>query len=142
MSDKLMEDEESHMRGEGWKKALMIRKILEKPDGSLICQEWDFFADTMPCTIREGGTGPRCGVDYVWVRMLKGKLFWSCTLHEICNGPISFEGAGTNPKSYSVSAEQAVEVYRENGMRVPKSIAEKFRAGRTEKRGRRRRPTE
>ena len=70
MSDKLLDDEESHMAGEGWKKSLMIKKIIEKPDGSLICQEWDFFADTMPCTIRDGGTGPRCGTDYTWLRML------------------------------------------------------------------------
>lgn len=141
MSNRLLEDEESHMRGEGWKRSLTIKKIVEKPDGSITCQEWDFFHDTMPCRVRDGGTGPRCGADHVWIRMLNGKLFWCCTLHRICNGPIGFEGAGTMPNEYPVSAIEAVEIYRANGQRVPKSIAEKFRASRT-KRTRRRRPTE
>lgn len=137
MSD-ILEEEESHMRGEGWTKELVIRKVVEKQDGSLTCQEWEFFADTMPCRIKAGGSGPICGIEYTWIRMLNGKLFWSCSAHKIVNGPIAFDGAGVMFNEYPVSADEAYKIYISNGQIVPKSIVDKMRVGKVPRRRRRR----
>jgi len=136
---KILEQEESQMRGEGWTRELTIKKVIAR-NGVIFCQEWDFFADSMPCEMQEGGTGPKCGVDHTWVKCYHGKLFWACGIHQTCYGPISFEGTGTMAKQYAVTAEEAVKICRDTEQSIPPEVRNLFRMGKTLTR-KRRRPT-
>lgn len=136
---KILEQEESQMKGEGWSRELTIKRIVVR-NGVIFCQEWDFFADSMPCEIQEGGAGPKCGSDHTWVRCYHGKLFWACGLHQTCYGPISFEGTGTMAKQYAIKPKEAVEVCRAYGQKIPPDVKNLFRIGKTFAR-KRRRPT-
>lgn len=129
------------MRGEGWKKELTIKRIVVK-SGSIVCQEWDFFADNHPCSVRDGGnSGPKCGKDHAWLKAYNGKLFWCCFRHRISNGPISFD-VGHKAKEYIVTAEQAVKICKDFGYKPPKEVMEAFNVERSTNIGRKRRPQE
>lgn len=133
----ILEEEESQMTGEGWTKELTIKRIVAR-NGVVLCQEWDFFADAMPCDVQEGGSGPKCGPDHSWVKCYHGKLFWACGLHQTAYGPISFDGSGTMAKQYPVKPEDAIEICRTYGQTIPPDVRNLFRVGRTLTRKRRR----
>jgi len=140
--DNLLEDEESQMRGEGWKRAITLQHIVVQEDGMVYCEEWDFFADRMPCRTREGGlTGPQCGIDHTWVRILNGKLFWACYRHQIVNGPLS-HGVGVMNTRYPVSPTKAVEICKNMGQEIPKSLVNLVQESKASTKGRRRRPSD
>ena len=75
----LVTDDE--MRGEGWKKALTLKKI-EVRNGKCFLLEYDFFAEKVPCRVREHNQGTMCGFKYTWVKQLHGKVFLSCAKHQ------------------------------------------------------------
>lgn len=128
------------MEGHGWKKELTIKRIVVIR-GQIICQEWDFFADRMPCKAREGGsTGPDCGTDHAWITCLNGRLFWCCWRHRITNGPISFD-KGSKAKEYPVGAMEAVEICKGTGQDILPELKSAYDMERAEKFGKRRRPT-
>jgi len=124
-----LKNEESQMTGEGWKRELTIKKIVVR-DGVIYCQEWDFFADTMPCRQKEGGTGPECGSNHTWLRCLNGKLFWACALHKTACGPITFD-VGRKVEEYPIDVNKAVEVCKEYGQPIPTSVRDIYRATQT-----------
>ena len=129
------------MRGEGWKKELTLKVIVVR-NGAVFCQEWDFFAHTFPCSIRDGGsTGPKCGDAHVWIRNVNGKLYWCCFRHRIANGPISLE-TGTMAREYSVSATEAVKICNDFGARPPRELMNLYIDEKAEKVGIKRRPAE
>jgi len=137
----VIDDEESTMRGEGWKKAITLKWITIKEDGTVLCQEYDYFSDRMPCRTRELGTGgPMCGFDHTWVRILKGKVFWACHLHQHVNGPLA-HSLGTLAQSYIVPPTKALEICRETGQTPPPTLISLIKAA-VVKKGRRRRPSD
>lgn len=130
---------EEEMEGHGWKKELTIKHI-EIVRGQILCQEYDFFADRMPCKTRESGlSGPQCGTDHVWITCIHGRLFWCCFRHRVANGPISFE-VGSKAKQYSVQAEEAVKICNETGQAILPELKNAYDLERAEKFGKRRRP--
>lgn len=138
----LEEDEESQMRGEGWKRAITLKWIGVQEDGQVYVTEIDFFADRLPCKVREGGvTGPQCGVDHTWVRILNGKIFWSCYLHQIVNGPIS-HSAGYLHARYAIPPMKALEICRETHQDVPPRLANLVQESRSRAHRTRRRPSD
>lgn len=127
----LIQEEEAQMRGEGWKKELTIKHI-EVHGGVIYCEEWDFFADTMPCQQKAGGvSGPACGAKHTWVTYRNGKLFWACAVHKACTGPISFSDVGVKAKEYTVDPDKAVEICRVYGQTIPKGVRDLFQASKT-----------
>jgi hypothetical protein len=130
---------ESEMEGHGWKKELTIKHIVIKA-GVVYCEEWDYFADQIPCRIREGGTsGPTCGIDHTWITCISGNLFWSCFRHRIANGPISFE-VGHKAKEYIIGATDALAICRSTNQTPPKEIVEATQSENAQKFNKRRRP--
>lgn len=135
------EEEASQMRGEGWKKEITLRKILVK-NGIIYCQEFDFFAENMPCRIREHGmSGPECGTNHSWVKVLNGKLFMACGRHKVVNGPISMN-VGYKAIEKPISASDALQICRETGQTPPPEVAEGFQMEKAQEYRRRRRPSE
>lgn len=132
--------DEDDMRGEGWKKELIIKHV-EVKGTTIYCEEWDFFAENHPCSVRDGGSGPKCGTDHVWVKCFNGKLFWCCWRHRICNGPISFD-SGHKAKEYIVTATEAMDTCRDTGQSPPKELVGMFQEERVRKQkiGKYRRP--
>lgn len=128
---------DGEMRGEGWKKELTLKKIIVRGD-IIICEEYDFFADKIACTVREYGvSGPQCGSDFAWVKVLNGKIFWACARHKIVNGPLSLS-LGTKYKEYPVDPAQAEQTCREMGQKIPKQVKDIVALKRTRKTGYRR----
>jgi len=121
MPEDLNVDEETHMRGEGWKKELTL-KVVSLRGTQVICQEYDFYAERMPCSIRESGfEGPKCGVAHTWVKVIHGKLFWSCFRHKTTNGPISLS-RGVRYAELPITASQAIDICKDTGQNIPKEI--------------------
>lgn len=132
---------EEDMRGEGWKKELTLKHV-ELKNGSLYCQEYDFFATTFPCSIREhGNTGAKCGEVHAWIRVVNGKMFWCCFRHRIANGPISLE-TGSLAKEYSVSATEAIKICNDFGQDPPRELLNLYMEERAAKIGTKKRPNE
>jgi len=121
--DELLENEESQMTGEGWKKELTIKYILLR-NGVIYCQEYDFYADMMPCRQKN------CGANHTWLKCLNGKLFWACAVHQTCYGPITLD-EGLKRKEYVVDVDKAVEVAKESGQTIPPEIKDIFLASKT-----------
>lgn len=132
---------EEDMRGEGWKKELTIKRIVIR-NGVVQCEEWDFFATSFPCSVREGGsTGAKCGDAHVWIKCVNGKLFKACWRHRMANGPISFE-SGRRAKVYNVGTDEALKICHDYGYKPPKELLEIYNDERASKLGIRRRPNE
>lgn len=131
---------ESDMRGQGWKKELTIKHIAVKGT-TIYCEEYDFFAENQSCSVRDGGSGPKCGTDHVWVTCFGGNLFWACWRHRICNGPISFD-AGHKAKEYIITATEAMEICKSTGQAPVRELVGFFQeeSVRQQKVGRYRRP--
>lgn len=133
---------EEDMRGEGWKKELTLKTIEVNKTGGISCKEYDFFATTFPCSIREhGNTGAKCGEVHAWIRIVNGKLFWCCFRHRIANGPISLE-TGSMAKEYPVSASEAIAICRDTGQTPPRELLNLDMDERASKIGTKRRPKE
>lgn len=129
------------MRGEGWKKEMTLKRIVVK-NGAISCQEWDFFAASFPCSIRDSGTtGAKCGETHVWIRNVNGKLFKCCFRHRIANGPISLE-TGRLAKEYPISATNAIHVCNASNADPPRELLNLYMDERASKTGRTRRPRE
>ena len=130
---------EEDMKGEGWLKELTL-KVISVSGGAVKCQEWDFFASSFPCSIREGGnTGAKCGDMHTWLRSFNGKLFWCCYRHRIANGPISLE-TGRLAKEYPVSATEAVKICNDFGAEPPRELISLYMDEKASKAGVTRRP--
>ena len=108
------------MKGEGWYRELTLRKI-ETIGGIPYIIEYDFWADKIPCKIREGGRGPPCGTDHVWIKNLNGKIYWCCAKHRISQGPITM-GLGHQADKKQISAVEAVRICRATGQDVPSEL--------------------
>jgi len=132
-----VEEEEAQMGGEGWSRDLLIKKIVVR-DGVIYCQEWAFYGETMPCSQKEGGTGLSCGTEHVWLKCLKGKLFWACGVHKICNGPITFD-VGLKQDEYPIDVDKAIETCKTFEQSIPDSVRDIYRATKTIGRRKRRR---
>jgi hypothetical protein len=131
---------EDEMQGHGWRKELTIKHI-EVKHGVIYCEEWDFFADQILCSIREGGmSGPKCGITHTWITCIGGKLFWSCFKHRIANGPISFE-VGNKAHESIVGAGEAIEICRQTGQEPPREIISLYQGEVASKLNKRRRPS-
>ena len=129
------------MEGHGWKKELTIKHI-EITRGQIICEEWDYFADRMPCRMKEGGiSGPQCGIDHSWVCCIGGKLFWACFRHRIANGPISRD-IGNKAKEYPVTASDAMDICRQTGQMVLPELMDAYQKEMAGKISKRRRPNQ
>lgn len=120
------------MEGSGWKKELTIKHI-EIKSGVPYCQEWDFFADRLPCRIRDGLTGPQCGIDHVWVGVFHGKLFQCCHRHRTSQGPLTFD-VGVKAEEYIVPASEALKICEDFDQDPPQELVdivgtERARAG-------------
>lgn len=132
---------ENEMEGHGWKKELTIKHI-ETIRGQIICEEWDYFADRMPCRMKEGGiSGPDCGIDHTWITCIGGNLFWCCFRHRIANGPINRE-RGSKAKQYPVSASEAMDICRQTGQSVLPELMDAYQRELAGKMSKRRRPTQ
>jgi len=121
------------MEGEGWFKELTIKHI-ELKEGRVWCEEWDFVANALPCRIREGGTGPPCGTEFVFLSCVGGKLLWCCWKHRHGQGPITFD-VGAKAAEYIVSATEAIQICADTGQEIPEQLkamaaAERLRKGR------------
>ena len=136
-----IKEEEAQMRGEGWKKEITVKRIVVKR-GVIYCQEFDFFAENMPCRVREHGmSGPECGTNHSWVKVLNGKLFVACGRHKMVNGPISLN-VGYNATEKIVSASDALATCRETGQTPPPEVRSGFQLEKAQEYSRRRRPKE
>jgi len=129
---------ECDMAGEGWFKELTIKKVTVK-GGVVYCEEWDFYANTILCTQREGGRGgPPCGTDHVYLKCQNGKLLWCCFKHKRAMGPISF-GKGARASVYPISAIDGVKICEGTGQEIPETLktmaaTEKARSDKTRRR--------
>lgn len=142
MPSKLDIDEESQMRGEGWKRALTLKWVSIQGDGMVYVEEIDFFADRMPCRTREGGTsGPQCGVDHTWLKILNGKVFWSCFRHQIVNGPLA-HSIGYSAARYAIPPMKAVDTCKETGQDIPPRLISMVQEARAKGSKKRRRPSD
>ena len=126
------------MAGEGWFKELTIKRRAIH-EGRVYCEEWDFIANSKPCTVREGGTGPPCGTEFVYLNCTGGKLFWTCWKHRSGQGPIAFESVGARAAEYLVSATEAIKICVETGQEIPEELkamaaAERLRSGKGRRR--------
>lgn len=134
-------DEDSHMRGQGWKKELTLKHVITR-GSQVVCQEFDFYAERMPCSIRESGfEGPKCGVAHTWIKVLNGKLFWSCFRHKTTNGPISLS-RGVRYAEYPITASQAIDICKETEQEIPKEIVSLYQREKTGGTMKTRRPKE
>jgi len=133
------EEEKARMHGEGWRKEITLKKIVVKR-GTIFSQEFDFFAENLPCRIREGGmSGPECGTNHSWVKVLNGKLFIACGRHKVVNGPISLN-VGYKAIEEPISASDALEICRQTGQTPPPEVASGFQLEKAQEYRRRRRP--
>jgi len=108
---------EEDMEGEGWHKELTIPKIVfDDRTNTIYVEEYDFFADRMPCHIKDGGTGPECGIDHTWIKNQAGKLLWTCHRHKMAQGPLTFD-IGVRADKYIITATEAGRIYDEIGVR-------------------------
>ena len=109
------------MKGEGWHKELTLRRVEVISDMPYLF-EYDFWADVIPCKIREGGRGPPCGTDHVWIKNINGQIHWCCAKHRIAQGPITTALAQLAEKK-AISASEAQKICRETGQMMPSSLA-------------------
>ena len=107
---------EEEMSGEGWYKELTIKKV-KVVNGICYCEEFDFFADALPCTVRDGGTGPPCGTEHVYLKCQSGKLLWCCYKHRTAQGPLTFN-VGSKAKEYQISPTEAIDICVETGQEI------------------------
>ena len=136
-----MDEEEAQMRGEGWKKEITLKVVVVK-GGVIYKQEYDFFAENLPCRIRaQGMSGPECGTNHSWVKVLNGKLFIACGRHKVVNGPISVN-VGHKAVEKPVSASIAIDICRETGQAPPPEVATGFQMEKAQQYRRRKRPNE
>jgi hypothetical protein len=111
---------EEDMAGEGWYKEITIKKV--KPlNGVVYVEEWDFFADSIPCLTREGGSGPPCGTQHVYMKCQNGKLLWCCHRHKVAQGPLTFE-VGSKATEYIVSPLEAIDICSSTGQDIPEEL--------------------
>lgn len=126
-----------HMEAEGWFKDLTIKHV-EIKEGRVWVEEWDFIAESLPCKVREGGTGPPCGTEFVFLKCQGGKLMWTCWKHRTGMGSITFD-VGAKAAEYIISATEAIKICSETGQEVPDALkamaaAERLRTGRERRR--------
>lgn len=126
------------MAGEGWFKELTI-KTVKIVNGVCYCEEYDFFADSLPCKIRDGGTGPPCGTEHVYLKCQAGKLLWVCHKHKHAQGPLTFN-VGSKAKEYQISPSEAIEICAETGQEIEDSLKGMAATEKSRTTGTRRRP--
>jgi len=112
--------DEKDMAAEGWFKELTIPLIRIKM-GIVYCEEWDFFADSLPCKQREGGGGPPCGVKHVYLNCTGGKLFKCCHRHKTAMGPLT-RNVGAKAREYQVSPMEAIDICSKTGQPIPDEL--------------------
>lgn len=109
------------MKGEGWHRELTLRRV-EVIGGIPHLIEYDYYADKIPCKVREGGRGPPCGTDHVWIKNVNGKIYWCCAKHRIAQGPIT-TGLAHQAEKKAISAVEAQQICRQTGQIVPSELA-------------------
>lgn len=115
-----MPKDEKNMNAECWFKELTIKRV-KIVNGICYCEEWDFFADALPCKMRDGGSGPPCGTEHVYLKCQSGKLLWVCFKHKHAQGPMTFE-VGSKATEYQISPSDALQICADTGQEIEETL--------------------